>query len=139
MKQRLEEKNIFVGLLAEQVWHFQVFVEGLMKASPGLSPMEQKLQYAKDHPQKVMTRMKSGDIIFVDKSIVTADLASKYFFFFLSCNQVTQVVEKEQEERNKAEVQAENKAEEKSKDEPNKGDSKQEESKEEEELEEGEI
>ena len=22
MKQRLEEKNIFVGLLAEQVWHF---------------------------------------------------------------------------------------------------------------------
>lgn len=82
MKQRLEEKNTFVGLLVEQVRHFQVFVEGLMKASPGLSPMEQKLQYAKDHPQKIMARMQSGDIIFVDESIVTADLASKYFFLF---------------------------------------------------------
>ena len=50
MKQRLEEKNTFVGLLVEQVQHFQVFVEGWMKASPGLSPMKQKLQYAKDHP-----------------------------------------------------------------------------------------
>ena len=37
IKQRLEEKNTFVGLLVEQVLHFQVFVEGLMKASPGLS------------------------------------------------------------------------------------------------------
>ena len=78
--------------------------------------------------------MESGDIIFVDKSIVTADLASKYFYFCFELQLGNIGCRKEQEERNKAEVQAENKAEEKSKDEPNKGDSKQEESKEEEEL-----